>query len=396
MRPIPAPVRRYATLALILVVWVALPALGQSAETKPPLDEASWSLFQRIFGMVLKDYVDPKTPDEVILGALKGAASSAGPECAYIPPDEVAAYRALDRAPAALPIYVTKESDFAKVLASYPGQDPSIHPGDALRFIGDRSTYDLTYPQVLEAMRGTPGEKVRCIFIKQESWQSYTVTLTRQAPAPPRWLPLGNGSGALVLPCIEASLPPDVSRAMATAKGPVVVDLRGCAADDARAALRWAGDLLGKGQGPARKGSKGVVHDPLAGPGLLAGKVTRVLVNDTTARAGEVLALALAGGGALLAGGPTFGWAPYSQDFPLENGGLLRLNTAYFLAPQGEALDGHPVPPAIPLTFAEGAKPEEIYLQTLKARPPAPSPVIGKGDKVQPRPASGGLKDHGR
>lgn len=396
MRPIPAPVRRSATLALILAVLAAVPVLGQSAEAKPPLDEASWSLFQRIFGMVLRDYVDPKAPDEVILGALKGAASSAGPECAYIPPGEVAAYRALDRAPSVLPVYVTKENDFAKVLASYPGQDPTIRPGDALRFIGDRSTYDLTYPQVLEAMHGTPGEKVRCIFIKQESWQSYTVTLTRQAPAPPRWLPLGNGSGALVLPCLEAPLPPEVSRALAGAKGPVVVDLRGCAADDARAALRWAGDLLGKAEGPARKGPKGVVRDPLAGPGLLAGKVTRVLVSETTARGGEVLALALAGGGALLAGGPTFGWAPYSQDFPLENGGLLRLNTAYFLAPQGEALDGHPMPPAIPLTFAEGAKPEEVYLQTLKAQLPSPKPAAEKGDKAQPSPASGGLKDHGR
>jgi C-terminal processing protease CtpA/Prc len=69
-------------------------------------------------------------------------------------------------------------------------------------------------------------------------------------------------------------------------------------------------------------------------------------------------------------GSPTLGWAVYSHDFPLENGGLLRLNTAYFLAPDGEPLKGHPIVPAIPLTLSSGVKPEEAYRQALKAKAP--------------------------
>ncbi len=252
---------------------------------------------------------------------------------------------------------------------------PAIRPGDGLRFIGARSTYDITYPQVMVAMRGAEGEKVRCIFIKQESWQSYTVTLSRQAPAPPRWVPLGNGSGALVLPCLEASMPREVASALHAAKGPVVLDLRGCASGDVPAAFRWVGELLGKGLSPARKGPNGVLRDPLSGPGYLAGRKVRILADETTARGGEVLAVALAGTGATLVGKPTFGWAPFSQDFPLENGGLLRLNTAYFLAPDGESLKGHPIPPAIPLTLPVGTKPEEAYRAALKAQLPAAPPV---------------------
>ena len=149
MRRIRAWTNPNTAMAFLITALAALAAFAQTDQTKPPLDQASWSLFQRVFGMVLRDYVDPKAPQDVVLGALKGAASSAGPECAYIPPEEVPAYRASLAAPAGLPLFVTKDMDFARLIAPYPGQDASLKPGDALRFIGGRSTYDLTYPQVL-------------------------------------------------------------------------------------------------------------------------------------------------------------------------------------------------------------------------------------------------------
>lgn len=390
MRRTRAGNKKTTAIALLITALGAVTAVAWAGQPKPPLDAASWSLFQRIFGMVLKDYVDPKDPQEVVLGALKGAASSAGPECAYIPPEEVPAYRASQAAPAGLPLFVTKDTDFARLIAPYPGQDPSLKPGDALRFIGDRSTYDLTYPQVLEALRGKDGEKVRCIFLKQEAWQSYTVTLTRQAPAAPGWVSLGNGAGALILPCLESELPASVAKALQSAKGPILVDLRGCASGDARLAFRWLGTLLGKTESPARKGPKGVIRETLSGPGLLSEKVVRVLVGETTGRAGEVVAAGLAATGAPLVGSPTLGWAVYSQDFPLENGGLLRLNTAYFLAPDGEPLKGHPMVPNLAFAPTAGAKPEEVYRQALKMKLPKAVPAKDAASKRPPDSAKDG------
>jgi C-terminal processing protease CtpA/Prc len=370
MRRIPNGNRRILRRTVPLVALMGVAVFAQVPKDKPPLDQASWSLFQRIFGMVLRDYVDPKAPQDVVLGALKGAASSAGPECAYIPPEEVPAYQAALAAPASLPLFITKDADFGQVISTYPDQDPSLKAGDALRFVGDRSTYDLTYPQVLEALRGKDGDKVRCIFLKQEAWQSYTVTLTRQLPPAPKHISLGDDGSALILPCLEPELPSAVARSIQISKGPVLVDLRGCASDDARLALRWLGALLGQGDSPPRKGPKGVIREPLSGQGLLAGRTVRALVDGTTGRAGEVVAAGLASAGMMLVGSPTLGWAVYSQDFPLENGGLLRLNTAYFLAPDGEPLNGHPIIPAIPLTLSSGVKPEEAYRQALRAKVP--------------------------
>jgi|GEM_PF-951130 len=362
---------------LVLSFGLAIAAGAQSAPPKQPLDDASWSLFQRVFGMVLRDYVEPKSPQQVILGALQGAAMSAGPECAYVPPEEVEAYKALAHPGATLPLYVTKYEDFARVLAAFPGQDSTIHPGDPLRFVGNTSTYDLTYPKVLGALRGKEGERVRCIFLKQDAWQSYEVTLTRQMPAEPRFLPLGQSGGALVVPCLEAALPQGVADSVKAFKGPVLVDLRSCASPDLNAAERWAGELLGGAEGPSYKGGQGVKKLALSGRGLLAGRRLRVLVDGTTARGGEIVALALAGAGAILCGSPTFGYAPLVEDFPLDNGGLLRLTTAFFQGPDGEMVKDKPVRPTIPLIVAAEEKPEETYRKALQA--PVPPPEKAKG-----------------
>lgn len=377
-----APARARGVLLLALCLCLTLPLAAQApAAEKRPFDEASWSLFQKVFSLVLRDYVDSKKPEQVVLGALQGAAESAGPECAYVPPAEVKGYVALSEPGPTLPLYVTKYGDFARVLAVFPGQDPAVRPGDPLRFIGTASTYDLTYPQVLQALRGKDGDSVKCVFLKQDAWQSYEVTMTRRMPPPPRVIPLGGDGAALALPCLEARPSAAVAAELEAARGPVLVDLRGCASFDAGAALRWAGELLGPREGPPMKGSRGTRRLALTGPGLLAGRPLRVLVDQSTARGGEVLAMALQGGGGVLVGAPTYGYAPMIEDIPLENGGLLRLATAYFLGPDGEMVKEKPIAPAIALDFPAGEKPEETCRRALKA--PAPPSKV-EAEKPQP------------
>ena len=365
-----APFSCALLLSLGLTISLAAPAQSPPAQ-QPPFDEASWSLFQRVFSLVLRDYVEPKQPEQVILGALQGAAESAGPECAYVPPGETEAYKALSQPGPCLPLYVIKYEDFARVLAVFPGQDPAIRPGDPLRFIGSTSTYDLTYSQVLEALRGKEGDKVKCLFLKQDAWQSYEVSLTRGMPPPPRLIPLGHEGAALLLPCLEAEAPQGLAAELKAVQGPVLVDLRGCASPDSKAAQHWAGELLGAREGPPMKDPRGTRRLSLSGPGLLAGRPLRVLVDQTTARGGEILALALQASGGVLVGAPTYGNAPLIEDIPLENGGLLRLATAYFLGPDGQMVKEKPLAPAIALQIPDGEKPEETYRKALKAPQPA-------------------------
>ncbi len=268
-----SPRERAAVLVVVLfMVALVFPASAARPNAQQPMDGESWDLFKKVFGMVLRDYVDPKTPQDVIKGALQGAASSVGPECAYIPPEKVAAYKALAKAGPQLPMYVTKDKDFARVLAVFPGQNADIRPGDALRFIGDESTYDLTYPEVLIALRGQDDKGIKCTFLNQESWQSTSVTLTRTLPAAPTWTPLPGADGALSIPCLEAKLSSHAANAIRACRGTVVVDLRNSASGSVADAIRWAGDLIGPGRSALFESKRGTIERSAVRPRISQGK----------------------------------------------------------------------------------------------------------------------------
>lgn len=359
----------------ILMAALGTAASAQSSQTPnaPPLSREDSSLFREVFSMVLQSYVDPKTPSQVIQGALSGAVGAAGPECAYIPPEGVPAYRTLLANPdASLPLYVTKGSDFARVISVLPGADAQIRPSDALRYIGSRSTYDMTYPEILEAIHGKAGQAVECIFLKQKTWQSYTATL-KFLPLPAPKLSAAGGAQIVRLAALESTPAQVFTHRLEAGKGTVLIDLRGSASGSVADALRWAGYFLGEAKGPVSEGQSGKLSHALKGEGVLKGRSIRVLINQTTARGGEVLATALIESGALCVGEPSMGFAPFYEDFPVENGGLVHLVTAYFVDPGGQMMNGHSIQPAAELKQAKGESDEAYYQRALKAKPKAPS-----------------------
>jgi len=352
-------------LILCLTGGLVIAAGRDDSGTGKNLSAESWQLFQRAYGMVLRDYVDPKSPEAVMSGALQGIAEAAGPECAYIPPDEKAAYlSALLHGPS-LPVYVTKKSDFAVVLAFFPDIKEKVNPGDSLRFIGDRSTYDLTYPQILVQLRKKYGKPVKCTFINRDSWQSTSVVLSPELPVKPKWTPL-EGGGVLSIPCLEANLDEKEAALLKNTRGTILVDLRGAASGDSGEALKWLGILLGPGRSPERKRGKNSFFDSVTGPGVLKGKHIVVLMNKTTARAGEVLVSGLMQNGAKTVGGETFGWAPRVENFSLENGGIMRLSTAFYLKPDGKAINGSPIEPDVFMTRAAQEGNLHFYARVLR------------------------------
>lgn len=348
------------------------PAEPAKPSSVQPLSEDGWDLIQRAFGIVLRDYVDPKTPDQVIRGALQGAAATAGPESAYIPPEEVEAFRKGEKTAFSLPLYVTKGDDFARIISVFPGLEKAPEPGDFLKSVNGISTYDSTYPRIISLLAGKSGEKAQCVFLKREAFETYRLTLPFLPLPAPSWTSRPKG-GVLTLASLPAELPAALSTSLRDMQGgAILVDLRECAQGDPGAALITAGVLMGKAEGPTTRSQKGDVRHPLSGAGLLAGKKVRVLMGPRTARGGEVLALALETAGAMTLGETTFGWAPQWEVFPLNNGGLLRLNTAFFLDREGKPLKDHGLAPQVPLAPQAEESKEAFLDRALSAQPPTP------------------------
>jgi carboxyl-terminal processing protease len=385
-------------LCAALVLGTLVPAGGTPAPPQPKADapalsEDGWALFQRVFSLVLRDYVDPKTSEQVIRGALQGAASAAGPESAYIPPERVKAYRDALRATHTLPIYITKGDDFARVLSAFPDLEKGPEPGDFLKSVGGTSTYDLTYAEVQILLAGKEGTTASCVFLKRDAFETYRLTLPFLPPPPPRWWVRPKGD-VLVLTALPTALPPAIEASIKASKtGTVLVDLKSCAEGDSQAALVTAGLLIGKSPGPTSKGQKGEIRHALAGPGLLAGRRIKVLVGPNTARGGEVLARALESGGALLVGETTTGWAPQAEIVPLENGGLLRMNTAFFLDREGKPVKEKGLEPLGKLPPVKDETREAYYDRALAAEAPEPSP--SPREKGAEKASKSGAGGHG-
>jgi carboxyl-terminal processing protease len=381
-------------LCAALALWILVPAGGTPAPPQPKTDaqalsEDGWALFRRVFSLVLRDYVDPKTSEQVIRGALQGAAAAAGPESAYIPPDRVKPYRDALRATHTLPFYVTKGDDFARVLCPFPDLEKGPESGDFLKSVDGISTYDLTYAEVQILLAGKEGATASCVFLKRDAFETYRLTLPFLPPPPARWWARPKG-GVLALAALSAALPPAVEASLKASKAStVLVDLRSCAQGDTQAALVTAGFLLGKSPGPSSKGQKGEIRHALAGPGLLAGRTIRVLTGSNTARGGEVLARALESAGALVLGETTTGWAPQAELFPLENNGLLRMNTAFFLDRDGKPLKANGLEPRVKLAPEKDEAREAYYDRALIAEAPAPTPPPKASEKASKSGASG-------
>ena len=374
---------RAAIVSAALVISAA--CLGQEADPAP-FNAENDSLFKDVFSMILKEYVDPKLPEDVVAGALAGAVETSGPESAYIPPGEVASYKALQAQSAALPLFVTKGQDFAKVLAVFPQTDPVVKVGDGLRFINGKSTFDMTYPQVAEALRGPAGEEAKCVFIKPETWQSYTVVLKRRPYPEASVAELAGGGAVVAVPSLEAAPPKDLASKLGQAKGPFIIDLRGCASESDSDALSWASLIGGDSEGVFLADQQGKHANPVHGPGLLKGRKFIVLVDGTTARGGEILAAALVKAGGTLAGEPTFGWAPKFSDFALSNGGLLHILCGYYTDGSGEAIRDKPLKPSIEAKAREGEKPAAFYARLVAAEAAARAKEPQKQPETAKRP----------
>ncbi len=351
--------------------WLALLFLPCVAAVpgEPAATSGNWDLFKDVYSLVLDTYVEPKTPEQLLAGALEGLAGATGPECGYIPGDKLAETEAAEKNRCYLPVYITKDGGFATVITPFLGEDREIEHGDLLRFINGKSVFDMNFPQLISAMKGKEGEQVSCGFIKKDTFKPYEKTLTVKKSVQPVFHDLKDKGAAVEIPCLEAELDKALLDKISGARGRIVIDLRGCASPDEERAVAVAGMLFGKGT--LKLATKNGVRDmSFSGEGAATGRKVTVIVDDTTARGGELLALAAKSAGGHLVGGETYGFCAMHEKVTLKNGDALVILTGYFLDAEGKEMKDNPLKPDSPFDVADNGRKDDYYLKALMKGPP--------------------------
>ena len=349
--------------------------------------------FQDAYKRIAKSYVEPlpdrrlidaaiqgiearkPKPDsvpawELVEIALDAMAASLDPHSAYLNPEELRESELVTSGEfGGLGIQVTQQDGQIKVIApleATPADRAGVKPGDVITHINGSSAQGMSLKDAVNAMRGQPGTKVQ-LTLQREGRGAFIVTIPRAVITiePVRWFVEGDvgyvrivGFNEKAMQRLEEALR-ELRRSKPALVG-LVLDLRnnpGGLLDQsvaiADAFLDQGPIVTIRGRDIASERGYGAEKGDLAN-----GLPMVVLINAGSASAAEIVASALKDlRRAVVMGTPSFGKGSVQTVMRLPDRGALKLTTALYYTPSGQAIQARGVIPNIRLNAsAEDAK----------------------------------------
>lgn len=316
--------------------------------------------------------------------ALDAITTSLDPHSAYLNPEELRESELVTSGEfGGLGLQVTQEDGKIKIISPIegtPADRAGLKSGDIITELDGKPVTGMSLRNAVNAMRGRPGTQVK-LTIGRDSAQPFEVTLTRAVITiePVRWHMEGDVAYLRVVSFnertaegVESALQEIRTRQGGDLRG-IVLDLRNNPGGLLDQSLAVADDFLEDGVIVTIRGrEQGSDRTFWAASGDLAREVpVVVLVNAGSASASEIVAAALQDHGrATIMGARTFGKGSVQTVMRLPIEGALKLTTALYYAPAGEAIQAQGVVPDIQLTGQEAGEEESHEADLPHALPP--------------------------
>lgn len=326
---------------------------------------AKLSVFARALHYIENTYVESRSPEPLIYGAIRGMVATLDVRSAFLDPTELAELRKrAQKRHGSIGLLLSDEGGEISVVglqAGSPAKAAGITPGDRVLEVEGQSVSGLSAEEVETRLRGEPGTKV-FTKISRHKRGSVEPTVMVRAPLPEPSVSarfVEGGVAHVRLRQFSETTFEELREALARlrSKGSIdrlILDLRdnsgGLLEQAVRVADLWIASgtivsTVGRSERPDVERAHPVGTEP---PYPMA-----VLVNEKTASASEVVAGALQDHGrATIIGTPTFGKASVQTIIELEDGSALRLTVARYLTPKGRSLEGKGLGPDVGLAEA--------------------------------------------
>jgi carboxyl-terminal processing protease len=309
-------------------------------------------------------------PWELVETALDAMAASLDPHSSYLNPEELRESELVTSGEfGGLGIQVTQQDGQIRVIAPLegtPADRAGVKPGDVITQINGTSTQGLSLKDAVNSMRGQPGTKVQ-LTLQRDGRGTFVVTIARAVITiePVRWFTEGDVGYVRIVGFNEKAGQRlqdgfrELRKSRPSLSG-IVLDLRNNPGGLLDQAVAIADDFLDQGQIVTIRG-----RDPASERGYTAekgdlaqGLPVVVLVNAGSASAAEIVASALKDHGrAVVMGTPSFGKGSVQTVMRLPERGALKLTTALYYTPNGQAIQARGVIPNILLSASsEDAK----------------------------------------
>lgn len=303
----------------------------------------------------------------VVEAALDAMTAALDPHSAYLNPEELRESEMVTSGEfGGLGIQVTQEEGRIKVISPIegtPADRAGIKPGDVISAIDGKSVEGMSLRDAVNAMRGEPGSRIR-LGIQRDQNPPFDVAITRAIITiePLRWRLEGN-VGYLRVVSFNEKVADGVEQAIAEMKRNtngklqgLVIDLRNNPGGLLDQSLAVSDEFLNSGTIVSIRGRElGSDRTFRAERGdLLDGLPIVVLINAGSASASEIVAGALQDHQrATLIGTRSFGKGSVQTVMRLPVEGALKLTTALYYTPSGEAIQARGVIPDVAITGAD-------------------------------------------
>ncbi len=306
-------------------------------------------VFEDVVSLVLNNYVEEVDIKKAMKGAMNGLADNLDADSGFLPANIVSAYEANQPpGPADVGVELSRQY-YLRVISVRDGSAAAkagIRAGDFIRAIDKRSTKDVSIYEGDRLLHGQPGTKVSLLVIRGNAADPHDVALTRErvAASPELTSKMADPTtGYVHILEFSKRSPVQIKQtfdALAkTGATRYVIDLRGATRgdlDDAVAAARLfvkSGTLVVR---ESKANKETVTAQP--GDGAITAPVV-LLVDQSTARSGEVFAAALDGNKrAEMIGEHTVGSAARQRLVKLPDGSAMLLSYMRYLLPNGTVI----------------------------------------------------------
>lgn len=348
---------------LLALLGVSSVAVSQ-APTKNKKDLYSQvEIFSYALTTVQSEYVDEKSPQDLIYGALKGMLSSLDPHSQFMDPDEYKDLKTETEGKfGGLGVEISMKDNLLTVIAPLedsPAWRAGIKAGDRIVKIGHEVTRDMNLDDAVKKLRGDPGTKVAITTLRESDDSVHNFELTREIIhvddiKEPHLL--DDHIGYVRLTEFRENSYNELHQALEKLKAQgadsLILDLRNNPGGLLDVAIKIAEDFLPAGKiivsTKGRHPSQDTQANSQNNNGDFLDWPMAVMINQGSASGSEIVAGALRDNKrAVLVGVKSFGKGSVQSVIPLPDGSGLRLTTAKYFTPSGVCINGIGITPDV-------------------------------------------------
>lgn len=341
--------------SIVLVAFLGAALFGQSAPKENIYRYLS--VFTEVFSLVKSNYVEDVPSNQLIDGAFAGVTDAVDEYSYYIPPAQMTQYRGrVADATAVTGLVVSRRYGYGYVISTVsgsPAEKAGLLAGDFIEKIDSVSTQKMPLWQIESALSKPDATSVKVTVLRGGMSKRSEFNIVRGPYAAP--LPKSSTYGSVAYIKVPhfaqgsaQAFSAELEKVRKSGAKKLIVDVRGNADGSAEEAIAAADSLLRDGMITSLLGRKVEAKKWTADKATNYDGELIVLVDQSTAAAGEVFASAILGNKrGRLVGVSTYGKAISQKFVTLPSGGGLNITVGHYTTPDSKPIKETGVKPDV-------------------------------------------------